>query len=105
MKINTVLAAWTVCAAAAAVAAIPAHAQSNLDAYRDQCAAYGFAPGSPEMAECVQKLDMQEHQHRCELMAQQARYFCNGGGSDSLAPVDIAVNCAQAKDAYQGECR
>ncbi|MGF6905341.1 hypothetical protein [Paraburkholderia sp. GAS348] len=104
MKINTGLAAWAMCAASA-VAALPADAQTQLDAYRAQCAAYGFAPGSPELAGCVQKLDMQEHQHRCELIAQQARFYCNGGGSDSLAPIDIAANCAQAKDVYQNECQ
>ena len=102
MKHCTVLALSVV--AALAVSRL-AQAQTRLDGYRAQCAAYGFAPGSPELAGCVQKLDMQQHQQRCQAIVQQAQFYCNGGGSDSLAPIQIEMNCTNAKQAFQNECQ
>lgn len=93
-------------AAVVALAALPAaQAQTRLDGYRAQCEAYGFAPGSPDLAGCVQKLDMQQHQQRCAAIVRQAQFSCNGGESDTIGPVTSAENCANAKAAYQNECQ
>lgn len=104
MKHRTGLATLAVCAAATVVAA-PADAQSQLEAYKAQCVAYGFTPDSPELAGCVQKLDMQQAQQRCELIAQQARFYCSGGGSQNIGPAYSAEQCGVYTDAFTAHCQ
>lgn len=102
----------TACAALAVMAArapIPvAHAQGDLDAYKARCAAYGFAPGSAELAQCVQKLDMQQPQQPrfdCATIAQQQRYYCSGGGSDTIGSGSSAAQCGVYTDAFNAHCQ
>ena|SRR5579863_4004581 len=105
MKINTGLAAWAVCAAAS-LAALPAHAQSDLDAYKAKCAAYGFAPGSAELAQCVQKLDAQQQPHfDCANIAQQQRYYCGGEGSEKGGRMYGAMQCGTYTDSFNAHCQ
>lgn len=95
-----------ICVAGLAVALVmPAQSQTRLDGYRVQCEAYGFAPGSADLAGCVQKLDMQQHQQRCAAIVRQAQFSCNGGESDTIGPATSAENCANAKAAYENECQ
>lgn len=88
-----------------AITAPTVFAQASIDQLKQRCAEYGFAPGSSELAGCVQKLDMQMHQQACERIAQQARFFCNGGGSDTISPAFSAGKCGEAQDAFQANCQ
>jgi hypothetical protein len=95
----------SVAAAVVALVTSSAHAQDPLDALKQKCDAYGFARGTPEHADCVQKLDAQRAQMRCQAIVQRAHQVCSKEFADLVSPAAAAGECGAAQETYQQYCR
>lgn len=57
---------------------------NSLDPIRNRCTSYGFQPGTQAFAECVQKLDRENHvdenrqrQDSCTSLQKEVSYWCS----------------------------
>lgn len=98
------IAAWAVFIAFGALV-VPACAQQNLDALKQRCDDYGFARGTPEHADCVRKLDVQQAQLRCRTLMERGRQVCSKEFADIVSPAAAAMQCGEVQDAYRQYCQ
>lgn len=95
----------TVLALCVAAFATPAWAQQNLDALKQRCDAYGFVRGTPEHADCVRKLDVEQARLRCQTLVERGRQVCSKEFADIAGSATAAMQCGEIQDAYQQYCQ
>ena len=82
----------------------PVKAQ-DLDALKQRCYAYGFVRGTPEHADCVRKLDVEQARLRCQALVQRGHQVCSREFADITGPAAAAMQCGEVQDAYQQYCQ
>lgn len=89
----------------ALLVAVPARALTGMEQLKSRCDAYGFVRGTPDHADCVRKLDMEQAQLRCQTLVQRGRQVCSKEFAEVTAPAEAAAQCMQVQDQYQQYCQ
>ncbi len=82
-----------------------AGAQQDLDTFKRRCEAYGFVRGTPEHADCVRKLDVEQARLRCQVLVQRGHQVCSREFADLVGSAGAAMQCGEVQDAYQQYCQ
>jgi hypothetical protein len=75
-----------------------------IDAFKQQCAAYGFQPGTDGFASCMQRIDesarrqvADQDRNNCQDARRKAQYWCSSAGASQVAPAVAGLYCGEAQ--------
>lgn len=87
------------------IIAAPAYAQVDLEALKAKCDACGFVRGTPDHADCVRKLDMEQIRLRCQALVQRGHQVCSKEFAEVTGSATATAQCMQVQDLYQQYCQ
>ncbi len=93
--------AYSVFIAGQALGQWPSHV---IDSFKQQCAAYGFQPGTDGFASCMQRIDentrrqvADQNKNYCQDARNKAQYWCSSAGASQVPATVAGMYCGEAQ--------